>query len=174
MARTTTNPAKPVDREAVAPGAAEADREERSQTPRSTQGNREVKFPLAIGLWLLATPAALAQGPVPSNPLGPGDRLKSRTIHPAVVRIVAPGQGSISYGSGTLVYANDQYGLVITNWHVVNEVTGPISVHFPDGFYSIGSIQTGRPRLGPGGDCHQQAERPACAWPTRRRGPAKS
>jgi hypothetical protein len=100
-----------------------------------------VKFPLAIGLWLLAMSAALAQGPVPSNPLGVGERLQSLTIHPAVVRIVAPGQGSISYGSGTLVYANDQMGLVLTNWHVINEVTGPISVHFPDGFYSIGSIQ---------------------------------
>jgi len=62
-------------------------------------------------------------------------------IHPAVARIVAPGDGSISYGSGTLVYTNEQYGLVVTNWHVVNEVTGPISVHFPDGFYSLGTVQ---------------------------------
>jgi hypothetical protein len=62
-------------------------------------------------------------------------------IHPAVARIVAPGNGSISYGSGTLVYVDEQAGLVITNWHVVNEATGPISVHFSDGFYSLGSIQ---------------------------------
>lgn len=62
-------------------------------------------------------------------------------MHPAVVRIVAPGKGSISYGSGTLVYVGDQVGLVITNWHVINEAAGPISVHFPDGFYSIGTVQ---------------------------------
>jgi hypothetical protein len=58
-----------------------------------------------------------------------------------VARIVAPGDGTISYGSGTLVYAGDQFGLVVTNWHVINEATGPISVHFPDGFYSLGTVQ---------------------------------
>ncbi len=62
-------------------------------------------------------------------------------IHPAVARVVAPGAGSISYGSGTLIYAKDDLGLVVTNWHVVNEATGPISVHFPDGFYSPGTVQ---------------------------------
>lgn len=61
-------------------------------------------------------------------------------IHPAVARIVAPSQGSVSYGSGTLVYADQQAGLVITNWHVINEATGAISVHFPDGFYSLGTV----------------------------------
>jgi hypothetical protein len=63
-------------------------------------------------------------------------------VHPAVVRIVAPGNGSISYGSGTLIYVGEQVGLVITNWHVINEATAPISVHFPDGFYSLGTIQS--------------------------------
>jgi hypothetical protein len=62
-------------------------------------------------------------------------------IHPAVVRIVAPGTGSMSFGSGTLVHATEQYGLVITNWHVINEATGQISVHFPDGFYSPAAVQ---------------------------------
>ncbi len=62
-------------------------------------------------------------------------------IHPSVARVVAPGNGSVSYGSGTLIYAKDGLGLVITNWHVVNEATGPISVHFPDGFYSLGTVQ---------------------------------
>lgn len=62
-------------------------------------------------------------------------------MHPSVARIVAPGEGSVSYGSGTLVHIAGDYGLVVTNWHVVNEATGPISVHFPDGFYSLGTIQ---------------------------------
>lgn len=62
-------------------------------------------------------------------------------VHPAVARIVAPGNGSVSYGSGTLVYVQDNWGLVVTNWHVINEATEPISVHFPDGFYSQGTIQ---------------------------------
>ncbi len=86
-----------------------------------------MKTALAIGFCLLAALPARAQ--------------PTAHIHPAVARIVAPGDGSISYGSGTLVYSNDNYGLVVTNWHVVNEATGPISVHFPDGFYSLGTIQ---------------------------------
>ncbi len=36
---------------------------------------------------------------------------------------------------------NDKHGLVITNWHVINEATAPISVHFPNGFYSLGTVQ---------------------------------
>jgi hypothetical protein len=62
-------------------------------------------------------------------------------MHPAVVRIVAPGDNSMSFGSGTLVFVGQQHGLVITNWHVINEATGQISVHFPDGFYSPATVQ---------------------------------
>src|SRR5690606_22463206 len=102
-----------------------------------------VKLALAIVICLLAAPLVRAQ------PIGAGTRLQSLSvaeaaasrIHPAVARIVAPGEGSVSYGSGTLVHIAGEYGLVVTNWHVVNEATGPISVHFPDGFYSLGTIQ---------------------------------
>ena len=61
--------------------------------------------------------------------------------HPAVVRITAPGRGSVSYGSGCLVAVNQQHGLIITNWHVVNEAAGTITVDFPDGFESTASVQ---------------------------------
>lgn len=54
--------------------------------------------------------------------------------HPAVARIVVPEKGATSYGSGTLVDARGDYGLVITNWHVVRDATGNITVIFPDGF----------------------------------------
>lgn len=47
----------------------------------------------------------------------------------------------MSFGSGTLIYVAADYGLVITNWHVINEATGQISVHFPDGFYSPATVQ---------------------------------
>jgi hypothetical protein len=70
-----------------------------------------------------------------------GNTAGNPNIHPAVARIVAPGEGSISYGSGTLVHVAGDYGIVMTNWHVVNEATGPISVHFPDGFYSLATVQ---------------------------------
>jgi len=113
-------------------------------------------------LTLLAAPGALGITPLPAGARGmPGSTLSPASlapaspfaaagaavtprapahIHPAVARIVAPGNGSISYGSGTLVYCDAQYGVVITNWHVVNELSGNLSVHFPDGFYSLGTI----------------------------------
>ena len=59
-----------------------------------------------------------------------------QTPHPSVVRVVATDRDGMSLGSGTLVDANDEYGLVITNWHVVRDAVGPIEVVFPDGFHS--------------------------------------
>jgi hypothetical protein len=47
-----------------------------------------------------------------------------------------PEQGATAYGSGTLVDVRDQYGLVITNWHVVSDSHGNVEVVFPRGFRS--------------------------------------
>ena len=58
---------------------------------------------------------------------------RSQTPHAAVARIVVPEGAATSYGSGTLVDVRDSYGLVITNWHVVRDATGPIEVIFPNG-----------------------------------------
>ena len=63
-----------------------------------------------------------------------------QTPHPAVVRVIAVDRNSMSLGSGTLVDANEQYGLVITNWHVVRDAVGPIEVLFPDGFHSMAQV----------------------------------
>lgn len=85
---------------------------------------------------LLGAPAEAPGGNVQfaAPPRRPG-------AHPAVVRVVAPGRGSISYGSGSLVAVNERHGLVITNWHVINEATGQITVEFPDGFESPATVQ---------------------------------
>jgi hypothetical protein len=56
--------------------------------------------------------------------------------HPAVARIVVPEGNATSYGSGTLVDVRGNYGLVITNWHVVRDGHGEAEVIFPDGFRS--------------------------------------
>ncbi len=56
--------------------------------------------------------------------------------HPAVVRVVVPEADGTAYGSGTLIDVRDEYGLVLTNWHVVRNATGPIEVNFPSGFAS--------------------------------------
>jgi hypothetical protein len=56
------------------------------------------------------------------------------------VRIVAPENQARSLGSGTLVHVTKEHGLVITNWHVVRDATGPVQVLFPDGFRSAGTV----------------------------------
>jgi S1-C subfamily serine protease len=56
--------------------------------------------------------------------------------HPAVARIIVPERDATAYGSGTLVDVRDQYGLVITNWHVVSDSHGNVEVVFPSGFRS--------------------------------------
>jgi hypothetical protein len=94
-----------------------------------------------FALAALVASAATLFGQQPSAAARASPAASLAAIHPAVARIVAPGDGSVSYGSGTLVHVTDQAGLVITNWHVVNEATGPISVHFPDGFYSLGRVE---------------------------------
>jgi hypothetical protein len=55
--------------------------------------------------------------------------------HPAVARIVVPEGNATSYGSGTLVDARGEFGLVVTNWHVVRDSRGDVEVFFPDGFH---------------------------------------
>jgi len=68
------------------------------------------------------------------------DAKPSQTPHPAVVRVIATDRNSMSLGSGTLVDTNEDYGLVVTNWHVVRDAVGPVEVVFPDGFHSMASI----------------------------------
>jgi hypothetical protein len=53
-----------------------------------------------------------------------------------VARIVVPEKSATAFGSGTLVDVRDQYGLVVTNWHVVSESQGVVEVVFPNGFRS--------------------------------------
>ena len=67
-------------------------------------------------------------------------RSLSKRRMPAVVRVIATDRNSLSLGSGTLVDANDQFGLVVTNWHVVRDAVGPVEVLFPDGFHSMARI----------------------------------
>lgn len=56
--------------------------------------------------------------------------------HPAVARIIVPERGATAFGSGTLIDVREQYGLVVTNWHVVSDSRGVVEVIFPNGFRS--------------------------------------
>ena len=60
--------------------------------------------------------------------------------HPAVVRVIVPDGTGTSYGSGALVAAGAEHGLVVTNWHVVRDAKGQIVVAFADGFRSGATV----------------------------------
>ncbi len=74
--------------------------------------------------WRLKQCPSLGVDPVPQTP------------HPAVARIIVPEHGSTAFGTGTLVDVRDEYGLVVTNWHVVRDADGVVEVVFPSGFRS--------------------------------------
>jgi len=79
--------------------------------------------------WLRGTRQLFDRGPAPV-PAVPD------TPHPAVARIIVPESGATAYGSGTLIDVRDEFGLVITNWHVVRDSEGIVEVVFPNGFRS--------------------------------------
>ncbi len=82
--------------------------------------------------------------------------------HPAVVRVNVEAEGSaVHHGSGTLVAVSERYGIVVTNWHVVRDRVGRITVRFPDGFFAqadvlktdktwdLAALLIARPRVAP-------------------------
>ncbi len=107
-----------------------------------------MRYRACVG-WILALlpGVASAQENLPEMFLGWGSRSTARSAeatssapaarpHPSVARIIVPNRDGMSFGSGTLVDVRDQHGLVLTNWHVVNEASDEITVRFPDGFVS--------------------------------------
>lgn len=91
---------------------------------------------LALGLSLVSPQIAVA-GFVTFDQLVPS---QPQTPHPAVARVIVPEQGAVSHGSGTLVDVHGDYGLIVTNWHVVRDSAGDVMVVFPDGFRSAGRV----------------------------------
>ena len=122
------------------PATANAELTESQRAQLSQIWQEEFPAPELLGDPFLPTP----NGPQPhpqrpaavAQPYSPYAHLRSDQPHPAVARIEVPEKGAISFGSGTLVDVRDQFGLVITNWHVVRDAKGPIEVHFPGGFRS--------------------------------------
>lgn len=104
-----------------------------------------MKFLLSLALVLAAAGSARAQRATPP-PSSQGRALfdllwgQPQTPHPSVVRVIVPQRDGVSLGSGTLVDSNEQHGLVVTNWHVVDNPGGPITVAFPDGFRTTGQV----------------------------------
>ena len=63
----------------------------------------------------------------------------SQQILPYVVRIIAFDSSGQSFGTGSYIGTYGEYGIVLTNWHVVSETDGLVHVHFPSGFSSFGA-----------------------------------
>jgi hypothetical protein len=115
----------------------------------------------ATGTPLPVTPNSAIRNPQFASSPAPNSRLATPSPLPAVARIVVPEKDGISYGSGTLIDARGQFGLVISNWHVVRDASGPITVEFPDGFKSpaevvktdkdwdLAALSIYRPRINP-------------------------
>ena len=66
-------------------------------------------------------------------------RQPSQQILPYVVRIIAFDSGGQSFGTGSFIGTYGEYGIILTNWHVVSETDGLVHVHFPSGFSSFGA-----------------------------------
>lgn len=58
----------------------------------------------------------------------------------SVARITVVGTASTAYGSGVLISASGTNAVVLTNWHVVRPPRKSISVRWPDGKTSPGSV----------------------------------
>ncbi len=114
--------------------------------PQTSLASESARYPRLSEVWKEAfppvsdelAPSSLAHSFPPSEPTAPwaGVQRRSDRPHPAVARIVVPEGGATSYGSGTLIDVRENFGLVITNWHVVRDASGTIEVIFPNGFTS--------------------------------------
>ena len=63
----------------------------------------------------------------------------SPQILPYIVRIIAFDSNGQSFGTGSYIGTYGEYGVILTNWHVVSEANGLVHVHFPSGFSSFGA-----------------------------------
>ncbi|MDR3181622.1 MAG: serine protease [Planctomycetaceae bacterium] len=59
---------------------------------------------------------------------------------PNVVRVIAFDKAGQSFGSGSYIGVCREYGIIVTNRHVVAEADGLVHVHFPGGFSTFGAV----------------------------------
>ncbi|MDR2706895.1 MAG: serine protease, partial [Planctomycetaceae bacterium] len=59
---------------------------------------------------------------------------------PNVIRLVAFDQSGQSFGSGSYIGNYSDYGLILSNWHVIYGADGLVHIHFPNGFSSYGAV----------------------------------
>ncbi|MGL4943431.1 MAG: S1 family peptidase [Thermoguttaceae bacterium] len=87
--------------------------------------------------------AARVVTPVPeklNGEVSPPSTTERFLPNPAIVRIVAFETMGQLYGSGSYIGTIGQYGLIVSNWHVVSGTDTLVHVHFPTGFASFGYV----------------------------------
>jgi hypothetical protein len=65
---------------------------------------------------------------------------KSDQPFPNIARLVAFDKKGQSFGSCSYIGSAGDYGVIISNWHVICEADGLVHVYFPSGFSSFGAI----------------------------------
>jgi S1-C subfamily serine protease len=103
---------------------------------RGLMGGLLLLLLLSGSLWAEITAVRVRDSSFWRPPFG----FRPMSPHPAVVRVLVPERGTTANGSGALVGSYERYGLVVTNWHVVRDAAGEISVVFPDGFRSAARV----------------------------------
>lgn len=93
-----------------------------------------IRIGLSLSIGLAFAGDLFAQSAKP-NSISP-----TPTPHPAIVQVVVKEPTGESHGSGTLIDVRDDYGLVLTNWHVIRDAKNEILVLFPDGFRSLARV----------------------------------
>jgi hypothetical protein len=121
-----------------------------SRTNRRSSRTRVAGWFCALSLVFIPAQVASAQqwlpipgqqGLLPSAGREPAGHLVSKTAHPSVARIVVQEKTGVSYGTGSLIDVRGEYGLLVTNWHVVRDSAGgSIYAFFPDGFQTPATI----------------------------------
>ena len=88
-----------------------------------------------------AAPTGKVVGAARSNNLFPRKE-KEEELPPiaGVVRVIAFEKGGQSFGSGSYIGSTGEYGLILSNRHVVKDSDGLVHVHFPNGFSSFGAV----------------------------------
>ncbi|MDR1053985.1 MAG: serine protease [Planctomycetaceae bacterium] len=74
------------------------------------------------------------------NYAAPANNTKSEQPFPNIARLVAFDQNGQSFGSCSYIGSAGDYGIIVSNWHVICEADGLVHVHFPSGFSSFGAI----------------------------------
>ena len=108
---------------------------QRSASSTNSSGAETAAFPSSS----VAAPTAKVADAAGIENLFPRKEGESTPIA-SVVRLIAFEKTGQSFGSGSYIGNFGEYGLILSNWHVVKDSDGLVHIHFPNGFSSFGAV----------------------------------